>query len=112
MAGDEPLADTRLRFFLSKPIEVPGTKEDPKTKLTEVVFRDPSGADLLAVGNPVIFDPVSNPPRVTHDPEKMAMMIWRLSGVTPGQQGQMAPQDWVGCAWLLTPFFVPPLDQI
>ena len=46
---------------LSKPIEAHGQQ------ITKLVFREPTGRDLLNVGNPVIFDPISDPPKVVHD---------------------------------------------
>ncbi|GJE45366.1 phage tail assembly protein [Methylobacterium soli] len=90
-----------LVHILSKPIKAHGEE------IREITFRDPLGADILAVGNPVIVDMASDPPRVTHDERKMAAMISRLGGIPTSSVAQMGPQDWVACAWLLTPFFVP-----
>jgi hypothetical protein len=76
-------------------------------EVTELRFREPRGSDISAVGNPVILDMVSDPPRVTHDERKMAAMMSRLSGMTPQDIDKLGPQDWTSCAWLLTNFFVP-----
>ena len=86
---------------LAKPIQAHGET------VSELRFREPTGADIVNVGNPVIFDMASDPPKVTHDDRKMAAMMARLANVPPSSIGLMGPQDWVACAWLLTPFFVP-----
>lgn len=86
---------------LIKPIEAHG---EPVTILR---FREPTANDLILIGNPVIFDPISDPPKVTHDERRMSAMFARLAGIPPSSISLMSPRDWVTCAWGLTPFFVP-----
>lgn len=97
----ETAASSLFVHRLGKPVEAHGET------VSEIAFREPVGADILAVGNPVIVDMASDPPRITHDERKMTAMIARLGNVPPSTVGLMGPQDWVSCAWLLTPFFVP-----
>ena len=95
-----------LSMPLAKPIKAHGEE------LTEINFRAPTVSDMLAVGNPAIFEPAMDPPRITHDERKMNAMIARLGNIPPSSVAQMDPQDWVSCAWLLTPFFVPMAGKI
>lgn len=90
-----------LLFRLSKPITVHGKE------LTEIQFREPTGMDIIHVGVPVKLDMASDPPKVEHDTRRMSEMIARLGDVPPSSQAQMDPQDWMGVAWLLSPFFMP-----
>ena len=90
-------------FILGTAISIPG-KSGPQT---EIPVRRPTAGDILQVGNPVIFDPVSDPPQITHHPGRMSQMIFRLTGVSPPVQATMDPQDIVGLFWHLTPFFIP-----
>jgi hypothetical protein len=86
---------------LTRPVEAHGQQ------ITKLSFREPTGRDLLSVGNPVIFDPISEPPKIIHDERRMNAMMSLLAGVPPSSIAQMSPRDWVTCAWGLTPFFVP-----
>jgi Phage tail assembly chaperone proteins, E, or 41 or 14 len=86
---------------LSQPIEAHGEK------VSELRFRNPTTRDILEVGNPVIFDPISDPPKITHDAIKMNVMLSRLAGVPPSSILHLDPRDWVACAWGISPFFVP-----
>lgn len=86
---------------LSKPVEAHGEKID------KLVFREPTGRDLLTIGNPVIFDPVSDPPKILHDEKRMNAMLAALAGVPPSSIMMLSPRDWITAAWGLTPFFVP-----
>jgi hypothetical protein len=86
---------------LSRAIEAHGET------VSVLIFREPTARDLLQIGNPVIFDPISDPPRVTHDERKMHAMLSLLGNVPPSSIAQLSPRDWVSCAWGLTPFFVP-----
>lgn len=86
---------------LSKPIEAHGSS------MLLLTFREPTARDLLSIGNPVIFDPISDPPKILHDEKRMNAMMSLLAGVPPSSIASMSPRDWVTCAWGLTPFFVP-----
>jgi hypothetical protein len=100
------MSDNTLSFALSRAIKAGGEE------VTELSFREPNGADILNVGNPVVIDMASDPPRVTHDERKMRAMISRLAAIPTSSVDQLSPQDWVGCAWALTPFFVPAAGTI
>lgn len=76
-------------------------------KVKELVLREPTGADVIAVGNPVQFDPISDPPRVLIDDARMAAMISRLSSVPPGAVAKLKPKDLISLGWHLTSFFMP-----
>jgi hypothetical protein len=93
-------------YALKTPIEAHGEK------LTELRFRAPTAKDILEIGNPVIFDPVSDPPIMTHDMHKMQAMLSRLAEVPPSSILELGPRDLVSCAWGVTPFFVPEAGSI
>jgi hypothetical protein len=86
---------------LTRPIEAHGQQ------ITKHVFREPTGRDLLNVGNPVVFDPISDPPKVVHDERRMNAMLSLLAGVPPSSVLMLTPRDWITCAWGITPFFMP-----
>jgi len=86
---------------LASPIQAYGNE------VTEIVFRKPTGMDIVQQGNPVIFDPISDPPRITFDERKMTAMISALAKIPVSSVQQMDPRDWVACAWMVAPFFVP-----
>jgi hypothetical protein len=96
---DAPLPAYTLE--LSRPVEAHGQQ------VSTLVFREPTGRDLLNVGNPVIFDPISDPPKIIHDERRMNAMMSALAGVPPSSIMAMSPRDWITAAWGLTPFFVP-----
>lgn len=101
-AATDVVADgDMIVITLAKPIPV------FKDKVAEIKFRKPTGGDIIRIGNPVQFDPISNPPRISHDAGKMTAMMARLSGFPSSSFDFMEPQDWVSCAWALTPFFMP-----
>lgn len=86
---------------LTRPVEAHGQQ------MTKLTFREPTGRDLLTIGNPVIFDPISTPPKIIHDERRMNEMMSALAGVPPSSILALTPQDWITCAWGLTRFFVP-----
>ena len=106
-SATEPDADsTDIVIDLSKPI-----KAYDKIIKT-LTMRQPTGADLLAVGNPVIFDPGMNADGkvgITHDMLRVQKMIARLATpqIPSGSIEQMTPGDITACAWAITPFFIP-----
>jgi len=95
--------DDGVSHVLAVPITVPA-KGGTKT-IDRIVFRRPTGGDILEVGNPVIFDP--GRAQITHDMQRMPLMIFRLSGVQPPVLAKMDPRDLVDCMWAITPFFIP-----
>jgi hypothetical protein len=86
---------------LQRPIEAHGNT------LTVLVFREPTARDLLSIGNPVIFDPISDPPKIMHDEKRMNAMLSALAGVPPSSIASLTTRDFITCAWGVTPFFVP-----
>lgn len=102
-----PPSDGKMRFPLSKPIKVRGDAHNPTREISVVPVRKPTAGDILAAGNPVIFDPGSNPPRITHDSQKMGEMLFRLTGLIPAELERMEPDDLVSLFWFITPFFIP-----
>lgn len=86
---------------LSKPIPV---YDDQRAVLA---LRKPTGKDLIQIGNPVIFDPISEPPRVNHDMPRMCAMLARLADVPHSSIERLEPEDLVAAAWAVSPFFIP-----
>jgi hypothetical protein len=95
--------DAALEYTLKKPILAMGEEK------TVLKFREPTGADLIAVQNPVIFYPYAVPVKIEHDMPKMVAMIARLANIPSSSVAQISPQDLIGIAWLLSPFFLPAL---
>ncbi len=93
--------DGKLRFPFDYEVEAHGEQ------VKELVLREPTGADVIAVGNPVQFDPISDPPRILVDDKRMAAMISRLAEVPPSSVAKLKPKELISLGWLLTPFFVP-----
>jgi Phage tail assembly chaperone proteins, E, or 41 or 14 len=86
---------------LSKPIRA-YTEEVSVLKM-----RLPTTGDIVRVGNPVIFDPISDPPQISHNQQRMLNMVARLANVPSGSLEKMPPQDWVAVCWAVTPFLIP-----
>lgn len=86
---------------LSKPINSFGEE------ISVLKLRRPTGADLIRIGNPVIFDPITDPPRIVHDWSKMPSMLMRLSGVPTSSFEQVDPRDLTAAAWAITNYFLP-----
>lgn len=102
--GEPPLEDPdHIYVTLSAPIKA-------YTETVSVLkMRKPTGADLLRVGNPVDFDPISEPPKISHNMQRVQMMVARLANIPSGSLERMTPRDLVACAWAITPFFLPPV---
>lgn len=100
---DAPAGDDVIVFMLRKPIQA------FDEKLAELRFRRPTGRDLIQIGNPVLFDPVSEPPRIQHDMPRVVAMLARLAEVPASSIEKLEPEDLVDAAWAVTPFFIPRL---
>lgn len=70
-------------------------------------FREPTGSDIEAVGNPVNMDFSHDPPKVSFDSRAMTQMMARLATVPPSTIRKMHPRDWNTAAWNLAGFFMP-----
>jgi hypothetical protein len=100
-AAEQKPAEDFVEVKLSKPINSFGEE------ISVLKFRKPTGADLIRVGNPVIFDPITDPPRITHDMPKMVQMLMRLSGVPTSSFDQLDTRDLTAAAWAVTNYFLP-----
>lgn len=98
--SDAP-TDEAITVTLSRPIPV------FDEKVLSLKFRRPTAADIIQIGNPVMFDPISDPPKVEHHAPRMTAMMARLSGVPASSLAKMETEDWIACAWELSPFFIP-----
>ena len=99
--ADEP--EFIVEYVLAKPIKA------FDEELAIIKLRKPTGADLIRVGNPVLFYPHADPIKIEHDMPKMVTMMSRLSGIPVASLERMSTEDLLGIAWSLSPFFIPPL---
>eukprot|EP01037_Dinobryon_pediforme_P017837 gene17837-18065_t len=76
-------------------------------KVDTLTLREPTGGDIMAIGNPVEFDPISDPPRIKIDDTRMGNMIARLANVPPSSLRSMVPKDMINLGWILSNFFMP-----
>lgn len=90
-----------LEYTLSKAISAYGES------VTVLKLRKPTGADLVRIGNPVNFYPHADPIKIEHDMPKMVAMIARLSNIPSSSIEKIGPQDLIGLAWAISPFFIP-----
>jgi hypothetical protein len=81
-----------------------GTRNNKNEPITELTFREPTGADINRYGNPVRIDQWGD---VIIEERKMSMMISSLSGVAPPFIDALDPRDWASCAYRLRGFFLP-----
>jgi len=72
--------------------------------VTELRFREPTGADVNRYGNPVHVD-VNGEAKI--DEKKMSMMMSSLAGLLLPDLEAMDPRDWNSCAYRLRGFFLP-----
>jgi hypothetical protein len=101
-ATDDQQAPNPLRLPLSKPVKSEGNM------LEELVFREPTAADIEAVGNPVILDVLDRDvPKINFDARAMSAMMARLASVPPSTIRQLTARDWNTGAWRLVGFFTP-----
>ena len=90
-----------IEYRLSETI--PAYGED----ISVIKMRKPNGADLIRIGNPVLFYPHAEPVKIEHDMLKMIAMIARLSGIPTSSLERLNTIDMLGIAWTLSPFFIP-----
>jgi len=97
-------ATSDLIVKLRKPVQAHGDE------ITELKFREPTGGDIEAAGNPVLIDMFSGENiKLTFDEKKMTAMMARLAMVPPSTIRQLNPKDWNSAAWQLVHFFTPDL---
>jgi len=98
----ETIADPdHIIVKLSAPIKSYGEE------VSVIKMRMPTTGDITRIGNPVEFDPISDPPKITHNMQRMLAMVARLSSIPTGSLEKMRIQDWVACCWAVTPFCLP-----
>lgn len=107
---DPPKNDGSVSIILLHDIPVYSEKDRMIIRVKEITFRKPTGLDLLETGNPVVFNPLADPPSVEHKPTVMLNMMSRLSGIATASLTKLDPTDMVSCFWVLTPFFMPRAD--
>lgn len=90
-----------FRYKLSAPLKAYGND------VAELEFRKPTAFDIMNIGDPVVLDIATDPPRVTFDAPKMFAMMSTLASVPMSSLSEMDTNDWVACAWGISPFFVP-----
>lgn len=88
---------------LRKPVQAYGEER------RQLVFREPTAADIMACGDPVQFDMAHDPPRPVFEPRAMSAMMAALATVPASAIAGMHPKDWKNCAWMLAGFFTPDL---
>jgi len=104
MADDKQKAEDgiiRFDFPLKTPINVFGEM------VSVLKWREPSGADLIKVGNPVIAYPGTVPLKIEHDMVKVAAMMARLTDAPSSSIERVDPEDLIKFAWTITGFFLP-----
>lgn len=100
---DEVKKDERViakEFTLSKPISAYGDE------ITVLRMRKPTGADIIAIGNPCPVNPYVDPPEVKHDYKKVVQMVARLANVPSSSLERMEADDLIGLGWMIAPFFL------
>lgn len=100
-ADSKKTADFEYAYPLTKPIKA------YDEEISVIKYRKPNGGDLIAVNNPVTFYPYEDPVRVEHDMPRMVKMLARLSGIPSSSIAMLEPDDLIGLAWAVSPFFIP-----
>jgi hypothetical protein len=73
--------------------------------VTELTFREPTGADIEECGNPLSVTPDG----MKFETRNMAAMMAQLAMVPPGTIKRLHPKDWMNGAFLIAGFFTPDL---
>jgi hypothetical protein len=98
---EEKAPKIAIEFPLDEPINAYGEE------LTVLKLRKPTGIDLIEIGNPVNFYPYATPVKIEHDMAKVQAMVARLANIPSSSVARIGPQDLVGLAWAISPFFIP-----
>jgi len=86
---------------LSKPVPAHGEN------VSQLTFREPTGADLAQAGMPVRFGLVDGEAGMTINPREMTAMLSRLGAVPATTIAGLSAADWTAAAYAVAPFFVP-----
>jgi hypothetical protein len=100
-AATPAAVEIKPTFKLSKPIMAMGKE------VSELTFRPPTGNDLINAGNPVVFYPYEDPPKIEHRMPKVVTMSARLSNVPSKSLEKVDLDDLVQLAWVITNWFIP-----
>lgn len=73
-------------------------------EITQLTFREPTGADINRIGNPCRFNADGES---IIDDRRMMLVIANLSGVLSPILERMDPRDYNSCAYRLRSFFLP-----
>lgn len=93
-----------LTFKLQKKLTAHGKE------IEEIKLREPTVADIIGYGNPVITHVrPKGASYITYDEEKMSDMMSTLGAVPLSTIRALHPQDWNTIAYALASFFVPDL---
>jgi len=100
-AAAAPAKPKDVVIELDRPVMANG---DMVKKLT---FREPTGGDIMSLGDayPIIINWETG--RVTPNPAPMGMMMGILAGVPPSTIRALSANDWATCAHALMGFFPP-----
>ena len=100
----EPVKNPAFRHTLSQPIQAFGTE------IVEVTAREPTGGDLMRIGNPVKYIPGDTD--ISFDDARAMRMLSALSGIPiEGSLDRAKPADLVEMFWGMAGFFIPGLRK-
>ena len=103
--ADAPKNGAASPIVIKLRLKVPSGDGD---EVDELTFREPTGADIERIGNPINIDMMSgDTPKVTFDTKIMTQMMSVLAAVPPSTIRKMNTRDWNTAAWSLTSFFMP-----
>ena len=100
----KPIENPAFRHTLSVPIQAYGTE------IREVAAREPTGGDLMRIGNPVRYVPGDTD--ITFDDARAMRMLSALTGIPiEGSLEKAKPADLVEMFWGMAGFFIPGLRK-
>jgi hypothetical protein len=95
-----------MKVVLSKAVIANGEE------VMELMFREPSGGDIMRCGNPVNVDFSQDPPKISYEPGAMTRMLAQLATVPPSTIERLTAKDWETAALMVTGFFLPDLSKM
>lgn len=101
MTETPSVPDDKVRVQLSRPVQAHGAE------ISELVFRQPTGGDIVRCGNPVKINMAAADPELTFDETKMTRMMAVLAAVPESTIGALSASDWMFCAYSVASFFMP-----
>jgi Phage tail assembly chaperone proteins, E, or 41 or 14 len=99
--AEAPPRAKEIPIDLTTPVQAHGET------VKKLVFRRPTGGDIMQMGEgyPIIIDWGTG--RVTPHPKVMSDMMSVLASVPPSTIRQLDAEDWATCAYALMGFFPP-----